>query len=461
MLSTRIRRPLLKILPPNLYEQAERVAQQHATDHKTHPAVQKDVNEQMTAKKTATSNPSDAPVDGSKVTDLTTAYRPRTFDEVVGQDATVKGVRAYVAKARAAHAAGSTNYPHGLLFSGESGCGKTTLAFIVARALVCENIQPGYNPCGECDSCLSVYDYATGESNPLCAKRVIASTGTANMSAVGDLISYTSVRSPLPSGLKIVIIDECHRMSAAAQDALLGELEDENKARAKGTIWMFCTTEAKKVQPAVMNRTTPYVIKGVSDEKMAPLLRRVADQAGVSVDDQMVDTAVFYGGGSIRSALQYLGQLADGLPLALPKSLDLFEAILRGDMRTAVNVYAEDEAGGFELSKRLYSHFVQARNYYLELNDKVPADERQHKPPIYDKDLLRHGLVGLEPLLNCMCVLSSALLDYLKTGCGEALEYVVTIGLMRSLGEARKSAAAAAARRAKAAESGSRPVPGE
>lgn len=437
------------------------MAQPRATDHKTHPAVQKDVNRLMTAKKTATSNPSDAPVDGSKVTDLTTAYRPRTFDEVVGQDATVKGVRAYVAKARAAHAAGSTNYPHGLLFSGESGCGKTTLAFIVARALVCENIQPGYNPCGECDSCLSVYDYETGESNPLCAKRVIASTGTANMSAVGDLISYTSVRSPLPSGLKIVIIDECHRMSAAAQDALLGELEDENKARAKGTIWMFCTTEAKKVQPAVMNRTTPYVIKGVSDEKMAPLLRRVADQAGVSVDDQMVDTAVFYGGGSIRSALQYLGQLADGLPLALPKSLDLFEAILRGDMRTAVNVYAEDEAGGFELSKRLYSHFVQARNYYLELNDKVPADERQHKPPIYDKDLLRHGLVGLEPLLNCMCVLSSALLDYLKTGCGEALEYVVTIGLMRSLGEARKSAAAAAARRAKAAESGSRPVLGK
>lgn len=415
----------------------------------------------MTAKKTATSNPSDAPVDGSKVTDLTTAYRPRTFDEVVGQDATVKGVRAYVAKARAAHAAGSTNYPHGLLFSGESGCGKTTLAFIVARALVCENIQPGYNPCGECDSCLSVYDYETGESNPLCAKRVIASTGTANMSAVGDLISYTSVRSPLPSGLKIVIIDECHRMSAAAQDALLGELEDENKARAKGTIWMFCTTEAKKVQPAVMNRTTPYVIKGVSDEKMAPLLRRVADQAGVIVDDQMVDTAVFYGGGSIRSALQYLGQLADGLPLALPKSLDLFEAILRGDMRTAVNVYAEDEAGGFELSKRLYSHFVQARNYFLELNDKVPVEERQHKPPIYDKELLRHGLVGIEPLLDCVCVLSSALLDYLKTGCGEALEYVVTIGLMRSLGEARKSAAAAAARRAKAAESGSRPVAGE
>lgn len=414
----------------------------------------------MAAKKTATGNPDNAPVDGSKVTDLTTAYRPRTFDEVVGQDATVKGVRAYVAKARAAHASGSTNYPHGLLFSGVSGCGKTTLAYIVARALVCENIQPGYNPCGECDSCLSVYDYATGESNPLCAKRVIASTGTANMSAVGDLISYTSVRSPLPSGLKIVIIDECHRMSAAAQDALLGELEDENKARAKGTIWMFCTTEAKKVQPAVMNRTTPYVIKGVSDDKMAPLLRRVADQAGVNVDDQMVDTAVFYGGGSIRSALQYLGQLADGLPLALPKSLDLFEAILRGDMRTAVNVYAEDEAGGFELSKRLHSHFVQARNYYLELNDRVPAQERQHKPPIYDKDLLRHGLVGIDPLLDCMCVLSSALLDYMKTGCGEALEVTVTVRLIRLLGEARK-AAAAAARRAKAAESGSRPVSGK
>ena len=397
------------------------------------------------------------PVDGSKVTDLTTAYRPRTFDEVVGQDATVKGVRAYVAKARAAHAAGSTNYPHGLLFSGESGCGKTTLAYIVARALVCENIQPGYNPCGECDSCVAVYDYATGESNPLCAKRVIASTGTANMSAVGDLISYTSVRSPLPSGLKIVIIDECHRMSAAAQDALLGELEDENKARAKGTIWMFCTTEAKKVQPAVMNRTTPYVIKSVSDEKMAPLLRRVAAQAGVTADDQMVDTAVFYGGGSIRGALQYLGQLADGLPLVLPKSLDLFEAILRGDMLAAVNVYAQDESG-FELSKRLHSHFVQARNYYLELNDRVPAQERQHKPPIYDKDLLRHGLVGIEPLLDCMCVLSSALLDYMKTGCGEALEVTVTVRLIRLLGEARK---AAVQRRAKAAEAGSRPASGE
>lgn len=414
----------------------------------------------MATKKTTTSNPDNAPVDGSKVTDLTTAYRPRTFDEVVGQDATVKGIRAYVAKARAAHAAGSVDYPHALLFSGESGCGKTTLAYIVARALVCENIQPGYNPCGECDSCLAVFDYETEESNPLCAKRVIASKGMANMSAVGDLISYTSVRSPLPSGLKIVIIDECHRMSASAQDALLGELEDKTQARAKGTIWMFCTTDVKKVQPAVLNRTAPYVIKSVPDEKMAPLLRRVADQAGVNVDDQMVDTAVFYGGGSIRSALQYLGQLADGLPLALPKSLDLFEAILRGDMRTAVNVYAEDEAGGFELAKRLHSHFVQARNYYLELNDCVPAQERQHKPPIYDKDLLRHGLVGIEPLLDCMCVLSSALLDYMKTGCGEALEVTVTVRLIRMLGEARK-AAAAAARRAKAAESGSRPVSGK
>lgn len=412
----------------------------------------------MAAKKTATGNPDNAPVDGSKVTDLTTAYRPRTFDEVVGQDATVKGIRAYVAKARAAHAAGSVDYPHALLFSGESGCGKTTLAFIVARALVCENIQPGYNPCGECDSCLAVFDYKTEESNPLCAKRVIASKGMANMAAVGDLISYTSVRSPLPSGLKIVIIDECHRMSTAAQDALLVELEDKTQARAKGAIWMFCTTEVKKVQPAVLNRTPPYVIKSVPDGTMAPLLRRVADQAGVSVDDQMVDTAVFYGGGSIRGALQYLGQLADGLPLALPKSLDLFEAILRGDMRTAVNVYAEDEAGGVELSKRLHSHFAQARNYFLELNDRVPAQERQHKPPIYDKDLLRHGLVGIEPLLDCMCVLSSALLDYMKTGCGEALEVAVTIRLIRMLGEARK---ADAARRAKAAESGSRPVPGK
>ena len=412
----------------------------------------------MAAKKTATGNPDNAPVDGSKVTDLTTAYRPRTFDEVVGQDATVKGIRAYVAKARAAHAAGSVDYPHALLFSGESGCGKTTLAFIVARALVCENIQPGYNPCGECDSCLAVFDYKTEESNPLCAKRVIASKGMANMAAVGDLISYTSVRSPLPSGLKIVIIDECHRMSTAAQDALLGELEDKTQARAKGTIWMFCTTEVKKVQPAVLNRTTPYVIKSVPDGTMAPLLRRVADQAGVSVDDQMVDTAVFYGGGSIRGALQYLGQLADGLPLALPKSLDLFEAILRGDMRTAVNVYAEDEAGGVELSKRLHSHFAQARNYFLELNDKVPVEERQHKPPIYDQALLRSGLVGLEPLLDCMCMLSSALVDYMKTGYGGALEDVVTTGLIRSLGEARKSAAQ---RRAKAAESGSRPVPGK
>ncbi len=420
--------------------------------------VQKDVNEQMTAKKTTSNPASGAPVDGSKVTDLTTAYRPRTFDEVVGQDATVKGVRAYVAKARAAHAAGSTNYPHALLFSGESGCGKTTLAYIVARALVCENIQPGYNPCGECDSCVAVYDYETDESNPLCAKRVVASEGVANMSAIGDLISYTSVRSPLPSGLKIVIIDECHGMSAQAQGKLLGELEDGNKARAKGTIWMFCTTEPKKVLPTIMSRTTQYAIKGVSDEKMSPLLRRVAEQAGVTVDDQMVDTAVFYGGGSIRSALQYLGQLADGLPLALPKSLDLFEAILRGDMRTAVNVYAEDEAGGFELSKRLHSHFVQARNYFLELNDKVPVEERQHKPPIYDQALLRSGLVGLEPLLDCTCMLSSALLDYMKTGYGGALDDVVTTGLIRSLGEARKSAAQ---RRAKAAESGSRPVSGK
>ena len=102
--------------------------------------------------------------------------------------------------------------------------------------------------------------------------------------------------------------------------------------------------------------------------------------------------------------------------------------------------------------------------FFLELNDRVPAEERRYKPPIYDKDLLRHGLVGIEPLLDCMCVLSSALLDYMKTGCSEALEASVTVRLIRLLGEARK---AAAQRRAKAAEAGSSrktgslPAPGE
>jgi DNA polymerase-3 subunit gamma/tau len=135
-------------------------------------------------------------------------YRPRTFEEVAGQDMAVDVLKKALQRNQVGHA---------YLFSGPRGCGKTSLARLLAKALNCENLKDGYEPCGECPGCVSI---TAGESLD-----VVEIDGASNngVEEIRELKSHVSL-SPFSSKWKVYIIDEVHMLSISAFNALLKTL---------------------------------------------------------------------------------------------------------------------------------------------------------------------------------------------------------------------------------------------
>ena len=193
---------------------------------------------------------------------LYTKYRPRTFDEVVGQDAVVKSLRSLCD--------GNT---HTFLLTGPSGCGKTTLARIAAD---------------EVDAELQEIDAATH-------------TGVDDMRQVAESLRYK------PFGgkkRKAVLLDECHSLSKNSWQSLLKILEEP----PEHAYWFLCTTEPGKVQDTVHTRGASYDLSPVDGDTLFDLLAKVDEQEDLGTSDDVLDLISSNAEGSPRKALVYLEQ---------------------------------------------------------------------------------------------------------------------------------------------------------
>ena len=141
-----------------------------------------------------------------------TKYRPRTYGDVLGQDATADVLRQFVKEGR--------GFQQSYLFCGPHGSGKTTMGRILARALLCENPQEG-EPCDQCESCLSILERGSSE----CFSEMDAATksGKENITRITEEIQY----STFAGTRRVYLFDEAHRLSPQALDALLKPMEDE------------------------------------------------------------------------------------------------------------------------------------------------------------------------------------------------------------------------------------------
>ncbi|KQY62657.1 DNA polymerase III subunit gamma/tau [Nocardioides sp. Root151] len=220
-------------------------------------------------------------------------YRPETFAEVIGQEHVTEPLRAALANNRVNHA---------YLFSGPRGCGKTTSARILARALNCEK-APIADPCGECDSCR---DLARGGPGSIDVIEIDA----ASHGGVDDArdLREKAFFAPVKSRYKVYIIDEAHMVSPQGFNALL-KLVEEPPPHLR---FIFATTEPEKVIPTIRSRTHHYPFRLIPPRLLSAYLGELCEKEGVSIEPAALPLVVRAGAGSARDTMSVLDQLLGG-----------------------------------------------------------------------------------------------------------------------------------------------------
>jgi DNA polymerase III subunit gamma/tau len=216
-------------------------------------------------------------------------WRPQTFEEVTGQEAITRTLQNSIQMQRLHHA---------FIFSGPRGCGKTTTARILAKAINCfEGLTT--KPCGKCFSCQEI---ATGNAIDVLEIDAASNTGVDN---VRDVIINTIAINPARDRYKIFIIDEVHMLSISAFNALLKTLEEP----PKHIVFILATTELHKLPQTILSRCQHFEFKTIAAEAIAKRLRIIADAESIAIADDALMMIAFAGQGSMRDAQSAFDQV--------------------------------------------------------------------------------------------------------------------------------------------------------
>jgi DNA polymerase-3 subunit gamma/tau len=257
-------------------------------------------------------------------------YRPDTFSDVIGQEHVTEPLQRALTNNRVNHA---------YLFSGPRGCGKTTSARILARALNCEK-GPIAEPCGVCDSCR---DLARGGPGSIDVIEIDA----ASHGGVDDArdLRERAFFSPVSSRYKIYIVDEAHMVTPAGFNALL-KLVEEPPPHVK---FIFATTEPDKVIGTIRSRTHHYPFRLVPPRVLNGYLAKLCEAEGIRVEPAVLPLVVRAGAGSVRDSLSVLDQLlgaADQSGVSYRQATSLLGYTPDSLLDEFVDAFAAGDAGG-------------------------------------------------------------------------------------------------------------------
>jgi DNA polymerase-3 subunit gamma/tau len=269
-------------------------------------------------------------------------YRPRRFDDVVGQPHIVNTLKSAVQTNHVAHA---------FLFCGPRGVGKTTCARILARVINCENLQNGADPCGTCAMCTSFEKQASFNIFELDAA---SHNNVDSMRSLVEQVRY----QPQHGRYKVYIIDEAHMLTTQAFNAFLKTLEEPPPY----AIFILATTEKHKILPTILSRCQIFDFRRITVKDMVAHLETIAQQEGIKTERDALVTIAQKSDGALRDALSLFDRLAGAAENNLTyqsvvQNLNLLDyemyfqiadACLREDVRDVLLTYDMIVMGGFE-----------------------------------------------------------------------------------------------------------------
>ena len=331
---------------------------------------------------------------------LARKYRPQSFDDLVGQEHVAKTLANAIASQRIAHA---------YVLSGPRGCGKTTTARILARALNCVK-GPTATPCGECPQCVEI---ANGSSTDDVLEIDGASNrGIDQIRELRETVRY----APSRSRYRVIIIDEAHQISKDGFNALLKTLEEP----PPHVVFMMATTESQKIPETILSRCQRFQLRSITLTDIFDRLKRIVTAEKIPVEDAALREVARSAHGSLRDALSLLDQViafapngatADdvrGLLGLLPGEFvrSFTDTIQKGDPAGVLQAVQSAIEDGLDLSQ--LAEDLLDRRHRLLLWKAGVRDPRAPDAAEMEKEA---ALVSEERLERDLAVLSRAVAD--------------------------------------------------
>lgn len=270
-------------------------------------------------------------------------WRPKVFNDLVGQESISRILKNQVINQRIAHA---------YLFSGGRGTGKTTTAKIFSRAVNCIAPKDG-NPCNECEICTGIL---SGNIMDVVEMDAASNNSVDDVRNIRDEVFYT----PNVSKYRVYIIDEVHMLSQGAFNALLKILEEP----PKHVIFILATTEPHKLPATILSRCQRFEFRQIGTNDMVDRLKFIVDESGSSIDEDALKMIADLSDGAMRDAISILDQCMDSNEkITLKRVIDVVgvpagevmlktaKAILDGNLNDALNILDETIKSGKDISQ--------------------------------------------------------------------------------------------------------------
>jgi len=329
---------------------------------------------------------------------LARKWRPRQFDDVVGQNHVTQTLRNAITSKRIANA---------YLFVGPRGIGKTSLARIFSKALNCDN-GPTVTPCDKCSSCIEI---SSGTGLDVLEIDGASNNSVEQVRELRETVKY----APTHGSYKIYIIDEVHMLSTAAFNALLKTLE-EPPPHVK---FIFATTEPDKILPTILSRCQRFDLRRIPVPVIVDRLKMIAAAEKISIEpDAMLAIARGCEGG-LRDAVSALDQLVSfkGSNIKEEDVLSVFglasrsvlenmaEKILQGDVKSIIEAIASIDESGKDLQKFILELMGHFRNLlvWIHVKDASSMELLEAQVETLKK---QSALTGSERLLRIAEILS-------------------------------------------------------